>query len=153
MSEEGWTHYIKSGRALRTACGLLADAQPHARADWKDVTCGSCRLEQPLAEPERAPEYRVPQHVLDTDKRLGLADELRRAEQDYTEAMQRAALAAREANAATAAAARIRTLLAEQEPAWRMPGAQGPGVAEGRSAGSERAMVWTGHYLSKPGPY
>jgi hypothetical protein len=111
-------------------------------SSWPQVTCRECQWERPLAEPEKAPEYRVPQHVLDMDRRLGLADELAAAERDYTEAMERAALAAREANAAGAAVARIRTLLAEEEPAWRAVGVDASGGVQSFSA-----------VLSKPGPY
>lgn len=125
----------------------------HVTTRWDKVTCGDCRLEQPLAEAERAPEYRVPQHVKEMDRRLALADQLAAVTRTYTEAMAAAASAAREASAASAEAARIRALLAEQEPAWREYGVHPSEGAEGRSAGSERAMVWTGHYLSKPGPY
>jgi hypothetical protein len=119
-------------------------------SDWGKVTCSSCRLEMPLAEPERAPEYRVPQHVLDTDRRLGLADELRRAEQDYADAMKSAARAARIAEQAGQEVARIRALLAEQEPAWRTGHHGRPEASDSLSAAQAVAPV---RQLFKPGPY
>lgn len=125
--------------------GMLMYERTRITDDWSKVTCGSCRLEQPLAEPERAPEYRVPQHVLDMDRRLGLADELRHWEGEYAYAMNKAATAARRAEQAGAEVARIRTLPAEQEPAWRAPTPWHARAAQALWEGSPR--------LSKPGPY
>ncbi len=56
--------------------------------DWRDVTCGLCRLEEPLMP--RA-EYRVPEDVLRRDEALSRADRLR-ARRSLAEAVEREAL-------------------------------------------------------------
>jgi hypothetical protein len=151
--------HFRDGLSWKTKCGRLPQevwTSVSLAERWPDVTCPDCRLEQPLAEPQRAPEYRVPKHVLAMDRSLTLADqgvwrrhlesELAVAEQDYTDAMNRAAEAARSAHLASKAAARIRTLLAEQEPAWRAMGVGASGGVQSFSGGY-------GSRLSKPGPY
>jgi hypothetical protein len=143
--DEGMSEENKIIHHRSQVVSLVLPKQDLITDDWAKVTCGSCRLERPLAEPERAPEYRVLQHVLDTDRRLGLADELAAAEREYATMSDLAAAAAREAERASRKVARIRTLLAEEEPAWRAPTPWHARAAAAISEGSAR--------LSKPGPY
>lgn len=56
--------------------------------DWRDVTCGLCRLEEPLTP--RA-EYQVPADVLGRDAALSRADRLR-VQRSLAEAVEREAL-------------------------------------------------------------
>lgn len=72
-------HYLTAAMT-RTACGLthhqwtMNGLGPDNRADvWADVTCGSCRLEQPEDMTGR-PEYRVPADVKARDRALGAQD-------------------------------------------------------------------------------
>jgi hypothetical protein len=147
MSGEERIHYLALGDDV-SPCNVNIATTPYTYAspEWSEVTCGECRLEMPLAEPERAPEYRVPQHVLAMDAVLGLRDELAAAERNYDRAVAAAAEAARLAEQSSAQVARIRSLLAEHEPDWRADRVRPSGVSQGLSAGCE-------YRLSKPGPY
>lgn len=56
-----------------TAC--MADASTvKVTPYWSAVTCGECRLEQPMQDVPGKVEYRTPKNVIETDRALGLLD-------------------------------------------------------------------------------
>ncbi len=58
--KQNFEHFASDG-AARTACGEWVDNGTRLKtvSEWTAVTCGACRLEQPLVS-HQAPEYRMP---------------------------------------------------------------------------------------------
>jgi hypothetical protein len=63
---------------IEIPCGVI-DLGPKS-ADWSKVTCGGCRLEQPMQDVPGRREYRTPQNVIEIDRLLGEQDRKRALE-------------------------------------------------------------------------